>query len=75
MILPSEFKLGSEVFHLGSRYEVPCRLRYRIDDKKLSLRYDIINPQLLINDAFNVVLTQVEELTEITAHHGSFSGR
>lgn len=71
--IPGGFSLGIEVFRHGQRYEVPCRFRYRIEEKKLRLRYDVINPQVIIDDAFKGVMQQIEEATNIRPYHGKFS--
>lgn len=71
--IPGGFSLGIEVFQHGARYEVPCRFRYRIDERKLKLRYDVINPTIIIDDAFKEVMKQIEEATHIKPHLGKFS--
>lgn len=53
--VPEIFEIGIPVFERGPRYKVKVRLRYRITEGKLSLWYQIIDPDRYIEDAFEQV--------------------
>lgn len=57
--LPEEIILGLQPFHNGDYYQIKARIRYRIKDGLLTLWYELINPEKVIEDAFN---TTVENL-------------
>lgn len=57
--VPDDFTLGIPVFRGGVLYEVRARLRYRINDGKLLMWYDLYRPDLIIQDAFKEVLAKI----------------
>lgn len=65
--LPAEFALQLQVFQHGDHYKVPCRLRYRLSDGKLTLWFEIIEPEKYVEDGFEDVLTKVQAATGLTA--------
>jgi len=57
--IPDKFKLALRVFRGGEKYSVECHLRYRINDGTLAFFYQIIRPERLLEDAFEMVKKQV----------------
>mgnify|MGYP000207761023 CR=1 FL=1 len=57
--IPDKFKLALRVFQGGEKYSVECHLRYRINDGTLIFFYQIIRPERLLEDAFELVKKQV----------------
>jgi len=57
--IPDKFKLALRVFQGGEKYSVECHLRYRINDGRLTFFYQIIRPERLLEDAFELVKKQV----------------
>jgi len=66
--IPKELKIGIPCFHNGQRYEVRARFRYRLNQGSLKLWYELIEPWRIVEDAFNGVVEEVEELTEQSAY-------
>ena len=62
--VPEEFTIGLAPFHNGEPYEVKARLRYRINEGSLTIWYQLIEPEKVIEDAFNGVMTNVSEALE-----------
>lgn len=58
--LPEEIVLGLQPFHNGDSYAVKARIRYRIKDSQLYLWYDLINPEQVVEDAFNNTVEQLK---------------
>jgi len=67
--IPSEIKLGIPVFQDGTNYEVTARFRYRLAEGKLTLWYELVEPQKYVEDAFAEVVAAVasETATEVLA--------
>lgn len=61
MQIPEKFELGIRVFQGGEKYKVEAYLRYRIRDGKLTFFYQLIRPERLLEDAFELVKKQVAE--------------
>ena len=59
--IPDKFSLALRIFQGGDKYDVECHLRYRINDGDLRFFYQIIRPERLLEDAFNLVKEQVEK--------------
>ncbi len=57
--IPSEFKLGLQLFKGGAAYELAAKLRYRIKEGQLVMWYDLIRPQRAIEDAITTVAEQI----------------
>lgn len=68
--VPETFVLGIPVFFGGELYEVTARLRYRIDNGKLALWYELYRPEYIEKDAFEAVLVGVGTVTETAVWHG-----
>lgn len=58
--LPEEIVLGLQPFHNGDYYQIKARIRYRIKDGVLALWYELINPEKVIEDAFNTTLENLK---------------
>lgn len=69
--VPEEFKLGIPVFFGGAAYEVVAKLRYRLDEGKLALWYDLHRPEYIEKDAFDQVIRSVAKQTGITPWLGT----
>lgn len=55
--LPDAFGLGISVFVDGPRYAVKCRLRYRLDESKLRMWYELERPA----DVFRAAVKEVSD--------------
>lgn len=58
--IPSMFVVGVRPFYGSAPYRVECLFRWRIEEGKLTLWYDILNPHLIEEDAFWVELDRIE---------------
>lgn len=59
--IPEKFELGIRVFQGGEKYKVEAYLRYRIREGKLAFFYQLIRPERILEDAFELVKKQVAE--------------
>jgi uncharacterized protein YfdQ (DUF2303 family) len=59
---PSEFTLGIPILSKGDPYEVKCNLRYKLNDGRLMMWFDIVRQHKLLEAAFDDVLAKVREL-------------
>lgn len=59
--IPQIITIGVRLFHGGPPYAAQARFRYRLDAGKLSLKYDLIRPHLLHDDAMQAVLAAIRE--------------
>lgn len=62
--VPEEFTLGIPVYEGGQAYEVKARLRYRINEGKLSMWYELIRPERMQEDAFQNVMDEITKATD-----------
>jgi uncharacterized protein YfdQ (DUF2303 family) len=63
--VPEEFVLGIPVHFGGQKYDVRARLRYRIEQGKLSMWYDLYRPEYIEVDAFRVLTAKIVEATGV----------
>ena len=69
--VPEEFKLALTPFVHGAKsYAVRARLRYRIEDDRLTFRYVLHQPERILEDAFGAELEAIEKATGRTALFG-----
>lgn len=69
--LPEEIVLGIQPFHNGDYYQVKARIRYRIKDGSLFLWYELINPEKVVEDAFNTTLEKLKaNITDVDFYEG-----
>jgi uncharacterized protein YfdQ (DUF2303 family) len=68
---PSMLVAGIIPFDGGAAYKVRCRLRYRIENRKLAFWYEIIDPHLIIKSAVDDLIKLVQEKTGINPLFGA----
>jgi uncharacterized protein YfdQ (DUF2303 family) len=61
--IPEIFALGIPVLENGERYKVEARLRYRINEGRLSMWYDLIRPHKVLEDAVMNVWKEIASQT------------
>jgi uncharacterized protein YfdQ (DUF2303 family) len=67
--IPEEFTIGIPVLEGGPRYAVQARLRYRIQDAKLVMWFDLVRPHKILEDAINEVRNEIAQATELYPLH------
>jgi uncharacterized protein YfdQ (DUF2303 family) len=70
MRVPAELVLGLAVHENGPLYEVHAHLRYRMDDGRLSIWFELIRPHKIIDDAMTQLRKKIEEDTGMKAING-----
>ncbi len=71
LVFPDSFVIGVPVFVDGVRYGVKCRLRYRLDESKLRMWYELERPADVFRAAVKEVSAQVQkELTDVAFWSG-----
>jgi uncharacterized protein YfdQ (DUF2303 family) len=60
MPIPSAFVIGIAPFKGGDHYKIVVNFRYRINSGNLSLIFELLNPEKILEDAFKVELEKVE---------------
>lgn len=61
--IPEIFALGIPVLENSERYKVEARLRYRINEGRLSMWYDLIRPHKVLEDAVMNVWKEIASQT------------
>lgn len=69
MEIPSVLKLGIAPFEGTSRYEINARLKYTIKSRKLLLRYEAVQPHLVVRQVANDVLQFIAKQTGVEPFH------
>ncbi len=57
---PEHFYLGLPIFRGGQPYQLKVRARYRVNDSKLVLGYQIVDKDAAIEEAFNLELETIK---------------
>jgi uncharacterized protein YfdQ (DUF2303 family) len=70
LTIPSEFILALQPFEGSETYPVTARLRYRLNDGKLTLGFVLDRPNDVLSRAFDDVLTAIETATGLVALRG-----
>lgn len=65
-----KFMLGIPVFWQGQAYYLEAKLRYRVREGVLSLWYDLVRSDLVVDDAVRQILSDVESKTEVPVLYG-----
>lgn len=69
--IPETFTLGIPVFEGDAAYSLIARLRYRIQDGKLVLWYDLDRPHKIIDDAVKQLRVAIEAETGLVGFNGT----
>ncbi len=59
--IPDSFQIGIPVFVDGPRYPINCRLRYRLDEGKLSMWYELERPAEVFRVAVKEVTASIKK--------------
>lgn len=57
--VPEKIAIGIAPFHNGTKYRISARLRYRLRDGELKIWFELIEPEKVLEDAFNEVKTVI----------------
>lgn len=55
------FVLGLAPFWRGAGYQMEARLKYKLSQQKLTLWYELVRPDLVLDDATQSLITQIQE--------------
>lgn len=59
--VPDTFKLAIAPYEGAGLYSVPVRFRYRISEKGLTLRYELVRPHKVLDDAVNTIISKIQD--------------
>ena len=68
-----KFMLGVPTFWMGQAYTLEAKLRYRVREGKLALWYDLVRPDLVVNDAVAKILEDVQQKTALAVLYGGIT--
>ena len=57
--VPEKIAIGIAAFHNGTKYRIEARLRYRLREGELTIWYELIEPEKVLEDAFKEVKTVI----------------
>lgn len=70
--LPEKISLALAPFHNGEKYQIDARIRYRLREGRLSLWFELIEPDKIIEHAFNEIMVELEtQLPEVPVFEGT----
>jgi len=69
--IPNTFVLGLQPFEGSETYKVTARLRYRLNEGRLTLGYALVRPDRVQDDAFGSIVGEIAETLDITVLAGS----
>lgn len=72
MILPARFILGISPYYGGHPIAIPTKLRYRINDGRLSFTYIIQHADRVLDERFDHFVEQISEALELPSFSGSY---
>lgn len=64
MKIPETFTIGLRLFECGEPYKIGARLRYRIKDGRLSLKYDLIRPHKTHDAAIDDTIGNIRKVID-----------
>lgn len=73
--IPEAFTLGLAPFEASDKYAVTARLRYRMQEGKLTLWYNLLNDERILEDAFRNEWKAIEAETHVQVFAGKFQLR
>lgn len=59
VMIPESFTLGLRPFEGADVYKVDARFRYKLDNGTLTLRYELVRPEAVLEDAFKIVREKI----------------
>lgn len=71
--VPETFTLGLAPYLGSAKYSLTARLRFRLEEAKLALWFDLLRPHKVVEDAFNHVVAQLEAGLKTSILRGSVS--
>ena len=71
MDIPEQFSIGVPVFENGEKWRVDVRFRYRINDGKLSIWFELVRPHKVIETAVKELRESIGKETGLTVLNGS----
>lgn len=57
--IPSKIALGIQLFQGGERYRLEANFRYRLNQGRMTIWYDLIRPHLALQDAVKAIQSQI----------------
>lgn len=74
MDMPTSLKVGIAPFQGAPKYEVNARIKYRIQERKLTLWYETIDMPGIVRDSIMLIVKQIADKTKIVPMLGSIGG-
>lgn len=71
--VPSRFTLAIPLHEAGTRYAVECRLRYKINERRLTFRYDLLKIDDVIRYVNGELVAAVKTVTKLEPFVGGFA--
>lgn len=65
IVIPEKFRIAVRPFFGGERYEVTCRLRFRLREAKLVIGYELVRPDDVERAAFNDVVDEASRMLDV----------
>ena len=59
-LLPEQFFIGVKPFLGGDAFCVPARFRYRIQDGRLMMWFELVRPDKVLEEAYNAVRDKIQ---------------
>ena len=75
LALLDTFVLGLAPFEGAPLYKLTARLRYRLQESRLVLWFDLVRPRDVVHQAWRDVITEIVDKTSIPAFAGKTSGQ
>ena len=69
--VPTRLTVSIQPFDFGVRYKMENKLRYRVQNKSISFAYEAVKPELIILDAVNDQVKNVEKNCGVTPFYGN----
>lgn len=69
--IPEVFTIGIPVVEGGERFAIKARFRYRLDGSKLTMWYELVNPNKVVEKVVQEMRERVAQATELEVLNGS----
>jgi uncharacterized protein YfdQ (DUF2303 family) len=68
---PTALKVQLQPFDGGPAYTIPCRLRYRIENRRINFWFECVDLHLVIKECVEAMIDRIQEKLELTPLMGS----
>lgn len=71
--IPTSFYIGVSPFYRGPKYSIQVKFRWRLNEGALQMRYDLVDPHVVFEDAYDEITARIATETSLAVLRGTYS--